>query len=59
MLIGEVVSSKTGDVEQHASVSVKPSVNFSKVHEVFILTKPGIYEIWKDDGGKFQRPSIQ
>lgn len=61
LFIGTVVDLKVDDVNIYASVNVMPSVNFSRVHEVFILAGSERSGIWDDgDGvGYFQRPEIE
>ena len=61
LYIGTVAEQKIDDVDTYASVNVKPAVDFSLVHEVFILKGTERSDIW-DDGngtGHFQRPEIQ
>jgi len=61
LLIGTVVDQKIDDVNTYESVNVKPAVNFTHVHEVFILKGSERSDIWNDgDGtGNFERPEIQ
>ncbi|HDY89578.1 MAG TPA: rod shape-determining protein MreC [bacterium] len=61
LFIGTVVDQKVDDVNIYASVNVKPAVDFSLVHEIFILKGSERSDIWDDgDGtGHFERPEIQ
>jgi rod shape-determining protein MreC len=61
LFIGTIVDLKVDDVDIYASVNVKPAVDFSQTHEVFILKGSERSDIWGDgDGnGYFQRPETQ
>lgn len=61
LFIGTVVRPEDNNREIYASVNVKPAVDFSRVHEVFILAGSERSDIWDDgDGvGQFLRPEIQ
>lgn len=61
LFIGTVVAQNSEDIKVYDSVNVKLAVNFSHVHEVFILAGSELTDIWDDgDGtGNFQRPEIQ
>lgn len=61
LFVGTVTGELVSDVELYASVSVKPAVDFSRIHEVFILRGSERSDIWNDGdgGGHFVRPEIQ
>ena len=59
LFIGTVVRQDSEDVKIYDSVNVKPAVDFSRVHEVFILAGSEQSDIWDDGTGNFQRPEIQ
>ncbi|MFC1490426.1 rod shape-determining protein MreC [Candidatus Latescibacterota bacterium] len=60
LFIGTVVD-PDNDQKIYSTVDVKPAVDFSQIHEVFIITGSERSDIWDDsDGpGQFQRPEIQ
>ena len=61
IVIGTVEEGLVGDVELYATVHVRPSVDFSRLQEVFILKGSERSTIWNDgDGtGHFIRPETQ
>ena len=61
ILIGTVVDKPVIDVELYATVRVRSAVDFSRLHEVFIIRGSERADIWDDgDGtGPFIRPEIQ
>ncbi|MFC1607072.1 rod shape-determining protein MreC [Candidatus Latescibacterota bacterium] len=59
LFIGTVTGELVSDVELYASVLVKPAVDFSRIHEVFILRGSERSDIWNDGDGHFVRPEIQ
>jgi len=60
LFIGTVAEQEVDDVNTYASVNVKHAVDFSLVHEVFILKGSERSDIWDDGNGTgyFQRPEI-
>ncbi len=58
LLIG-TVTGQTSAVERYASVNVVPAVDFSGIHEIFILPGTERGDIWQDGGGPFPRPEVQ
>jgi len=61
ILIGTVGKLPIREVEIYASTNIEPAVDFSRVHELFILKGSERPDIWNDigDSGSFPRPSIQ
>lgn len=61
LFIGTVVRAEDDNQTIYSIVDVEPAVNFSLIHEVFIITGSERSDIWDDgDGaGQFQRPEIQ
>ncbi len=58
ILIGTVTRPKE-EVERYASVFVMPAVDFTGIHEVFILKGSELPGVWQDDAGPFPRPLVQ
>jgi rod shape-determining protein MreC len=61
ILIGTVDRLPIKEVEIYASINVKPAVDFSRVHDLFILRGSEHSDVWNDDGqgGPFPRPTLQ
>jgi len=61
IFVGTVRGRRLDDVERFASVYVEPGVDFSAVHEVFIIRGTERSDVWDDgDGsGGFERPNIE
>ncbi|MFC1650830.1 rod shape-determining protein MreC [Candidatus Latescibacterota bacterium] len=61
LFIGTVIRPEGEDQKIYSTVDIDPAVNFSLIHEVFIITGSERSDIWDDgDGsGQFQRPEIQ
>jgi len=61
LLIGEIVIPPQGELRVYDSVEVRPAVDFSRAHEVFILSGSEQSDIWDDNDGDgyFQRPELQ
>lgn len=61
LFIGTVIRPDGDDQKIYSTVDIKPAVDFSLIHEVFIITGSERSDIWDDgDGsGQFQRPEIQ
>ena len=59
--IGRVASRRFDEVERYASVNVETDVDFTSVHEVFVIAGSDRPGIWDDgDGqGHFLRPEIE
>ena len=61
ILIGTVGRLPIREVEIYASINVEPAVDFSRIHELFILKGSEHSDIWNDggQGGSFSRPTLQ
>jgi len=61
ILVGTVGRKPIREVEIYASLNIEPAVDFSRVHELFVLKGSENSDIWNDggQGGAFQRPSLQ
>ena len=61
ILIGTVGRLPIREVEIYASINVEPAVDFSRIHELFILKGSEHADIWNDggQGGSFSRPTLQ
>lgn len=59
--IGTVAHLSRKEVEIYASIDVKPAVDFSRVHELFVLKGSERSDVWNDDKGvgNFQRTNLQ
>lgn len=60
--IGTVAHLPRKEVEIYASIDLKPAVDFSRVHELFVLKGSERSDIWNDGKGSlgyFQRSTIQ
>ncbi len=61
LFVGNVVLNEDDEQKIYSIVDVKPAVNFSLIHEVFILSGSERSDIWDDgDGmGQFPRPELE
>ena len=61
ILIGTVDRKPIKEVEIYASLNIEPAVDFSRVHELFVLKGSENSDIWNDSGqgGSFPRTSLQ
>lgn len=59
--VGTVANLPKKEVEIYASITVKPAVNFYRVHELFVLKGSERADVWNDgsSGGKFQRSNLK
>ena len=61
ILIGVVGNEPIREVEIYASVNVIPAVDYSRVHELFVIRGSEHQGVWNDNsgGGHFQRTNLQ
>jgi len=61
LYIGRVASRSSDEIEEYASINVESEVDFSAIHEVFIIRGSERSDVWNDGEGTgvFERPGIE